>query len=206
MSRKRGSEIESAWIQLREGSQIHWQDTQVKGKGTQYRVTCGHCGQDRWVYRSAIISRMSRKEPFTGLCTNCSPHDPPKNPILKGPQSPYFRTGRTINGEGYASITLNSLSGRKFDIAEEMAKKGPTRRVAEHRLVMAVHLDRPLQKDEVVHHRNGVRDDNRLENLQLLTINTHCRGHGDYYQLAEELKVEIKRLRNLVISFGGNPD
>jgi len=48
--------------------------------------------------------------------------------------------------------------------------------VLEHRLVMEAHLDRLLGPKEVVHHINGKRDDNRLENLQLRQWTTHPPG------------------------------
>jgi len=54
-----------------------------------------------------------------------------------------------------------------------ISKNGQTK--PEHRLVIEKFLNRPLQEWEIIHHRNGIKDDNHIENLQIVLKKSH---HG----------------------------
>lgn len=49
--------------------------------------------------------------------------------------------------------------------------------IMEHDLIMECFIGRWLNDNEVVHHKNHIRNDNRIENLQLMTKQEHARLH-----------------------------
>lgn len=73
---------------------------------------------------------------------------------------------------------------------------GRTLKILEHRFVMQNHLGRKLSKDEVVHHINGDKLDNRIENLELTNHTDHRKRHlpGPNFgkPLSEETKAKIR--------------
>lgn len=63
-----------------------------------------------------------------------------------------------------------------------------------HRLVFETFV-RPLKKNEVVHHKNGIKTDNRLQNLKVMTKNQHKSFHnkGNQYKLGHHCTQQTKK-------------
>jgi hypothetical protein len=75
---------------------------------------------------------------------------------------PAFSVRKTIPGARHINVHGYVVLGKSN---HPNAMKN--RRILEHILIMSKHLGRPIRKGETIHHKNGIRHDNRIENLEL---------------------------------------
>ena len=131
-----------------------WWNSVSKGKPYRLRVDLKKCGfcQEKFLIPIGRKRRKYCSRKCSGDAFNANNPD-----FFKGENGGHWKGGK-IKNKGY--ILIHS--------PEHPACQGNKRKyVAEHRLVMENHLGRYLQSSESVHHKNGVKDDNRLENLEL---------------------------------------
>ena len=149
-------------------------------------ASCIDCGKERWVRYS--VKKKQSYSPRCGSCAHRFIQQEVRDGIRPKPQMTLERHKRLSESKmgnknpqykKYGELNSAWKGGRHHndgyihvwippdDFFLSMA--GVNRMIPEHRLIMAKSLGRCLFPWEVVHHKNGIRDDNRLENLELIT-------------------------------------
>ena len=163
---------------------------------------CEVCGKERWVQRYHGKPRYSH-------CYQCAII---LHPRAQGIAHPQWKGGRHVEATGYIVVSLEP--GDFYFSMAKGARNRYVRYVLEHRLVMAKSLGRCLQTWEQVHHKNGIKTDNRIENLELTTNGSHSINHSKGYKdgyfkglhdgkdkQVQLLKAEIETLRKQMSEF-----
>ncbi len=119
--------------------------------------SCERCG--RYKTRNRFCGRCRYRIEVQGL----RPEGDQRHITQRGAGNPAWKGGRHTDSHGYVWVHPNPND------PIDMAMVGSKGYVQEHRLIMAHYLDRALTRAEPVHHINGVKDDNRIENLKLFS-------------------------------------
>lgn len=125
--------------------------------------TCPSCGEEQWLPLYALRQYLRRGDRYTGFCRKC------KTPAIKAGHKMWLKKqsfGRNVVSSGYVELSRFLIPEEDMPLFLSMCP--PSRmHVLEHRWIYAKHLGRALLSDEIVHHKNGNKVDNRLENLEL---------------------------------------
>ncbi len=156
------------------------------GTSNKYMYTqCSVCGKRRWV-----LFRFNTGRPVSDRCHTCALKS------LRGRRSISWKGGKPKTGDGYIMVAIDEA-----DFFYPMAR-GQHRLVLEHRLIMARYLNRCLNRRELIHHKNGIKTDNRIENLEIVSRRQHTKDHVSGYKLGyqhackdiEELRARVTLL------------
>lgn len=97
----------------------------------------------------------------------------------RGEKHNQWKNGRAKTLNGYITLYMGYEEKRKL----------------EHVHVVESHINRKLKHDEIVHHINGIRDDNRIENLQVMTRSDHTRLHQTGKKTNDKTKALFRKIR-----------
>lgn len=139
---------------------MKYKQFRFKNGNTYYMalVACKKCRKERWLTRYQIEKKM-----VTGICRSCSLKMIHGDGFQRGNKNPMWSGGR-LNRRGYILVKMYP----EDSFYKEMATKRHGY-VLEHRLIMAKYKGRALYPYEIVHHINGNKSDNRIENLQIVS-------------------------------------
>ena len=185
---------------------------QVCGKEFKTYPSRGKGDRGKFCSRECYAKELSRRMTGTGHPMYGKNHTEASKQIMrekqlqrevKGVNHPTWKGGRHL-ARGYVMIALDTLSLEEQSRFGSMATRSSKRYIPEHRLVMARHLGRVLEPTEVIHHINGNKSDNRLENLDMYGAKTHKMEHQALMRELQELRAENERLRLLLATYQSN--